>query len=245
MYFATVDWLTAMPSFRSSPWIRGAPQRGLASRHRADQRADVGRVRWAGPCAVGSSRSRTGGSRGGARRPPSRAARGRVPPAIQSRCARARSRAGGRLTVRRTRGRRERSRTRSWCLSARISRCSAVRERTSERSARRADRRRRASPIEAYPTAKTPMNRPYGLSGRHSDPEAVLRIEKVAWREAMVFGDNSRASWDLSILVVCVHQEFPIASSFPRHCAALVLCLDPVAQLTSMVRFPTSPPRRS
>jgi hypothetical protein len=30
-YFATVDWLTVMPSFCNSPWIRGAPQRGLAS----------------------------------------------------------------------------------------------------------------------------------------------------------------------------------------------------------------------
>jgi len=37
-------------------------------------------------------------------------------------------------TVRRRRGRRERSRTCSWCLRARISRCSAARERTSERS---------------------------------------------------------------------------------------------------------------
>jgi hypothetical protein len=31
MYFATVDWLTTIPTFRSSPWIRGAPQRGFAS----------------------------------------------------------------------------------------------------------------------------------------------------------------------------------------------------------------------
>ena len=31
MYFATVAWLTPTPSFRSSPWIRGAPQSGLAS----------------------------------------------------------------------------------------------------------------------------------------------------------------------------------------------------------------------
>jgi hypothetical protein len=27
-YFATVDWATVMPSFRSSPWRRGAPQSG-------------------------------------------------------------------------------------------------------------------------------------------------------------------------------------------------------------------------
>jgi hypothetical protein len=31
MYLATVDWLTEMPSFSSSPWIRGAPQSGLAA----------------------------------------------------------------------------------------------------------------------------------------------------------------------------------------------------------------------
>jgi len=30
MYFATVDWLTATPNFCNSPWIRGAPQSGLA-----------------------------------------------------------------------------------------------------------------------------------------------------------------------------------------------------------------------
>jgi hypothetical protein len=38
--------------------------------------------------------------------------------------------------VRRTRGRRDRLRTWSWCLSARTSRCSAARERMSERSDR-------------------------------------------------------------------------------------------------------------
>jgi hypothetical protein len=43
MYFATVDWLTVMPSFRSSPWIRGAPQKGIGVGHRADERADVDR----------------------------------------------------------------------------------------------------------------------------------------------------------------------------------------------------------
>jgi hypothetical protein len=31
MYFATVAWDTSIPSFRSSPWIRGAPHRGFAS----------------------------------------------------------------------------------------------------------------------------------------------------------------------------------------------------------------------
>jgi hypothetical protein len=30
MYFATVAWLTSMPSLRSSPWMRGAPHSGLA-----------------------------------------------------------------------------------------------------------------------------------------------------------------------------------------------------------------------
>ena len=30
MYFATVDWLTVMPNFCSSPWMRGAPQSGFA-----------------------------------------------------------------------------------------------------------------------------------------------------------------------------------------------------------------------
>ena len=30
MYLPTVAWLTTMPSLSSSPWIRGAPQRGLA-----------------------------------------------------------------------------------------------------------------------------------------------------------------------------------------------------------------------
>src|SRR5271167_907831 len=30
MYLATVAWLTSMPSLSSSPWIRGAPQSGLA-----------------------------------------------------------------------------------------------------------------------------------------------------------------------------------------------------------------------
>src|ERR1035437_6115105 len=28
MYFATIAWLTSMPSLSSSPWIRGAPQSG-------------------------------------------------------------------------------------------------------------------------------------------------------------------------------------------------------------------------
>jgi hypothetical protein len=31
MYFETVDWATSKPSFRSSPWICGAPQSGFAS----------------------------------------------------------------------------------------------------------------------------------------------------------------------------------------------------------------------
>ena len=31
MYFATVACETSIPTFKSSPWIRGAPQRGLAS----------------------------------------------------------------------------------------------------------------------------------------------------------------------------------------------------------------------
>src|ERR1700680_4599236 len=30
MYFATVAWLTLIPSFKSSPWMRGAPHSGLA-----------------------------------------------------------------------------------------------------------------------------------------------------------------------------------------------------------------------
>jgi hypothetical protein len=30
MYFATVAWLTSMPSFSSSPWMRGASQSGLS-----------------------------------------------------------------------------------------------------------------------------------------------------------------------------------------------------------------------
>jgi hypothetical protein len=30
MDFATVAWLTSMPSLSSSPWIRGAPQSALA-----------------------------------------------------------------------------------------------------------------------------------------------------------------------------------------------------------------------
>ena len=31
MYFATVAWLTSIPSFTSSPWMRGAPHSGLCS----------------------------------------------------------------------------------------------------------------------------------------------------------------------------------------------------------------------
>src|ERR1700736_3997098 len=30
MYLPTVAWLTSMPSLSSSPWMRGAPQSGLA-----------------------------------------------------------------------------------------------------------------------------------------------------------------------------------------------------------------------
>src|SRR5262245_32914116 len=30
MYLATMDWATSIPSLRSSPWIRGAPQSQLA-----------------------------------------------------------------------------------------------------------------------------------------------------------------------------------------------------------------------
>jgi hypothetical protein len=30
-YFATVVWETVSPSFSNSPWIRGAPQSGLAA----------------------------------------------------------------------------------------------------------------------------------------------------------------------------------------------------------------------
>src|SRR5476649_2463175 len=30
MYFETVDWATSKPSFRSSPWICGAPQSGFS-----------------------------------------------------------------------------------------------------------------------------------------------------------------------------------------------------------------------
>ncbi len=32
-YLATVDWAISSPSFWSSPWIRGAPQSGLAGVH--------------------------------------------------------------------------------------------------------------------------------------------------------------------------------------------------------------------
>jgi hypothetical protein len=54
-------------------------------------------VRSAGPCGVGSSMSKQGGSRGGARRRPCLASPERAPPAIPSRRARARPTAGGRL----------------------------------------------------------------------------------------------------------------------------------------------------
>ena len=30
MYFETVDWATSKPSFRSSPWMCGAPQSGFS-----------------------------------------------------------------------------------------------------------------------------------------------------------------------------------------------------------------------
>src|SRR6266481_452469 len=47
MYLATLACATGMPSFRSSPWMRGAPQRGLTRLHLPDQIANFRRYRWA------------------------------------------------------------------------------------------------------------------------------------------------------------------------------------------------------
>jgi hypothetical protein len=44
MYLATVDWAMSIPSFSSSPWMRGAPERVVAVHH-PDQIADIGRDR--------------------------------------------------------------------------------------------------------------------------------------------------------------------------------------------------------
>ena len=45
MYFATVAWLTSMPSFKSSPWIRGAPER-VSAIHLPDQITNFATHRW-------------------------------------------------------------------------------------------------------------------------------------------------------------------------------------------------------
>ena len=37
MYLATVAWLTSMPIFSNSPWMRGAPHSGVAPAHLPDQ----------------------------------------------------------------------------------------------------------------------------------------------------------------------------------------------------------------
>ena len=74
MYFAIVASLTSIPSFNSSPWIRGAPQIGFASAM-VRIRARTSGERVVDRSAGGSSRSRISGSLADARRGPSPASR--------------------------------------------------------------------------------------------------------------------------------------------------------------------------
>ena len=87
-----------------------------------------------GQCVVGSSRSRTGENRADAMRGPSPAARRGAPSTSHTIGATATPRARHQAPVKRRRGRRQRLVTTSWCRSATISRCSATRERTKNRS---------------------------------------------------------------------------------------------------------------
>jgi hypothetical protein len=48
MYFATVAWLTSMPSLSNSPWIRSAPQSGFGSAHLPNQFTNFPIYRWSG-----------------------------------------------------------------------------------------------------------------------------------------------------------------------------------------------------
>ena len=135
MYFVTVDCATAIPILRNSPWMRGAPYSWFARDIvRIISRTSAGTVgrpmRWRLFQVQNKRNPRRCHARTVAGCTMTSAGR-------HSRQIRAnhtqRSRSAA---VRRRRGRRERSKTCNWCRRARISSCSAARERISERSDR-------------------------------------------------------------------------------------------------------------
>jgi hypothetical protein len=133
---------------------------GLASGSRLGCQADR--------CAVCSSTSRTGETRGGARPRPAPASRGRARPASRSTCARTTSRAGGqpRPDVRAVD---ESVEEPGAGASAPESPDAAPRASKRATEPKELPKRRRASPIEGYATAtRTSTIRVYDISGRHS-----------------------------------------------------------------------------
>ena len=133
MYFATVDWLTVMPNFCSSPWMRGAPQSGFAvdssrisarvlastvgrpvrrrlfqvQKRRKPRRCQAMTVAGCTTCSAVRQRPQTRESHAHSSRSDGPSGR----------------RAG-----------RARCITATWCRSARISRCNEARDRTTNRS---------------------------------------------------------------------------------------------------------------
>ena len=129
---------TAIASFRSSPWTLGAPHRGLAFamlRISAGMSSEtlgrpVRRRLFQVQKSLKPRRCHTTTVSGW-----TRTIAGRQSLHIRESQTQSRRSVG----VKRTRGRRERSSTFNWWLRARISRCSAARERTNERTARTTD----------------------------------------------------------------------------------------------------------
>jgi len=129
MYLATVDWLTEMPNFWSSPWMRGAPQSGFkVDISRINARMSAGTPGRPVRCRLFHVQNKRKPRRCQART----VAGWTTWSAALQPCHLCDSHAHSTrsMVVKRSRGRRERFATANWCRSARISRWSTARERT-------------------------------------------------------------------------------------------------------------------
>ena len=127
---------TDSPRFPASGAPRESAARPTADSRWTSRESTRGHrlARPGGQCDVGSSTSRTGESHADATRGRSPAARCGAPSASRAIACDSHAHSTRSSVVKRSRGRRERFATANWCRSATISRCSAARERTKNRS---------------------------------------------------------------------------------------------------------------
>ena len=135
MYLATVDCLTEIPNFRSSPWIRGAPQSGFAPDiSRINARTSAGTPGRPVRCRLFQVQNRRKPRRCQARTVAGCTTWSAARHPCQRRDSQAHSTRS--TAVNRSRERRERFTTASWCRSAMISRCRDARARTRKQNER-------------------------------------------------------------------------------------------------------------